>query len=151
MILNASNLRERETLENNPFARTQKGKLGQLLVDDGAISSDAISQALQVQTLIKRPLGEILVASSIVARSKIYSALGIQDGCDVVSRNSVPEWRDNRDPQFWLKLGMVPWDRPHGRWRKATSNAEKFERNRAGIEEKLRQIEMSWASPSQII
>ena len=75
MILNASNLRERETLENNPFARTQKGKLGQLLVDDGAISSDAISQALQVQTLIKRPLGEILVASSIVARSKIYSGL----------------------------------------------------------------------------
>ena len=37
MILNASNLRERETLENNPLARTQKGKLGQLLVDDGAI------------------------------------------------------------------------------------------------------------------
>ena len=56
MILNASNLRERETLENNPFARTQKGKLGQLLVDDGAISSDAISQALQVQTLIKLSL-----------------------------------------------------------------------------------------------
>ena len=105
MILNASNLRERETLENIPPSRTQKGKLGQLLVDDGAISSDAISQALQVQTLIKRPLGEILVASSIVARSKIYSALGIQDGRDVVSRNSVPEWRDTRDPQFWLKLG----------------------------------------------
>ncbi len=151
MILNASNLRERETLENNPFARIQKGKLGQLLVDDGAISSDAISQALQVQTLIKRPLGEILVASSIVARSKIYSALGIQDGRDVVSRNSVPEWRDTRDPQFWLKLGMIPWDRPHGRWRIATSNAEKFERNRAEIEEKLGQIEMIWASPSQII
>ena len=100
MILNASNLRERETLENNPFARTQKGKLGQLLVDDGAISSDAISQALQVQTLIKRPLGEILVASSIVARSKIYSALGIQDGRDVVSRTRFQSGGTPEIPNF---------------------------------------------------
>lgn len=59
-------------------------RLGELLLERGQITSEALNQAAAIQKKIGKPLGEILVGMGLISWEDIYMALSQQYGLELI-------------------------------------------------------------------
>ena len=59
-------------------------KLGELLIDQGLISEDALQQAVALQKKVGKPIGEVLVGMGVISWEDIYDSLSKQYGLNVL-------------------------------------------------------------------
>ncbi|TNF59703.1 MAG: glycosyltransferase [Rhodobacteraceae bacterium] len=88
--------------------------LGRILVETGAIGADALVHALDQQTRVDAPLGEILVAEGAVDAATILSAVAAQRGLQSVDLDAAPPDEDLADlapRRIWMRHQAVPWAR----------------------------------------
>ena len=59
-------------------------RLGELLIDQGLLSEDALQQAVTLQKKVGKPLGEVLVGMGVISWDDIYDSLSKQYGLKVL-------------------------------------------------------------------
>lgn len=67
----------------------EKKRLGDILINAGAISEVQLLEALKIQKVLGKKLGEILVEQNIVTEDAIISAIETQTGIEKVDLNSI--------------------------------------------------------------
>lgn len=88
--------------------------LGQILVDQGALSGDDMLRAVAMKTRSEARIGDVLRAQGLVDDAAICTALAAQFDCGVIDLKAAPP--DPRlieilGPAFCLRHGIVPWRR----------------------------------------
>ncbi|MEM7424410.1 MAG: glycosyltransferase family 2 protein, partial [Pseudomonadota bacterium] len=88
--------------------------LGELLVDAGAISEDALHRALRAQRKSNARIGEILVARGEATETDIAKALAVQWGIgfiDLRQDDGNPSLVEAADVPLYLRYCALPWQR----------------------------------------
>ncbi len=110
--------------------------LGQYLVERGAITSNQLVRALQLQLTLGAPIGEILVSEGWASPADIRDALAQQHQIREVDLTLEPPDEDlcHRMPHgFWLSHRVIPWRREDGTVLIATDRPDCFEGVRAAL------------------
>ncbi len=93
--------------------KTTKRRIGAILIEDGVISQEQLSAAIDMQITVKKPLGEVLVSQGVINMVQLTSILGRQLKIPYMpilrySCNSdVAKWVGRT---FCLKYCLVPFD-----------------------------------------
>ena len=91
--------------------------LGQILVDQGAISPATLAQALDRQSHLQLPLGEVLIDGGHVSEAVVMRALAQQQGLyqvDLAQEPGDPTLLSLADRTVWLRHRCLPWMRLGG-------------------------------------
>lgn len=118
----------------SPFKRRMP--LGQHLVEAGAVSSQDLLHALDLQRRVDAPLGEILVAEGLVDREDIMLALSHQHQAQIVDLTfdpPEPTLAARVPADLCLSYRAVPWMDVGGMLLIATSRPELFPALRASL------------------
>ena len=87
-------------------------RLGDVLIDSGAIDAAGLEQALEDQRLQDSQLGRILVANRMISKEDLAAALSRQSGIgriDLLQMRPDPELMAEVDPYRCIELEAVPW------------------------------------------
>ncbi|MDO5705967.1 MAG: glycosyl transferase, partial [Paracoccus sp. (in: a-proteobacteria)] len=112
------------------MAPRNRQPLGQLLLEDGAVSSGDLLKATVLRTREDAPLGEILLAHGWVTEPALTRALSRQWRTSVIDLEQTPadpRLIDAAGADFCLAQGIVPWRRVAGVTWVATSRPEDFD------------------------
>lgn len=71
------------------FAGRRKVRIGDILVNEGLISQEALDRALDLQKIQKKKLGEILVSEGFLTEEAMADALHHQLGIDRIELNGI--------------------------------------------------------------
>lgn len=71
------------------FAGRRKVRIGDILINEGLISQEALDRALELQKIQKKKLGEILVSEGFLTEEAMADALHHQLGIDRVELNGI--------------------------------------------------------------
>ena len=126
-----------------PKVRTKK--LGQILLEEGHIAPRSLNEALRNQKLLKKPLGEILVAHEHLESQRLMHALSRQSAIEHLKDSELPVWHDTTNPEYWIKAGLIPWDRSSGIWRVACHDRAVYIKNKRLIDAEIGPNKMVWA------
>ncbi|WP_176828074.1 glycosyltransferase family 2 protein [Ruegeria marina] len=88
--------------------------LGRHLVRNGVITQGQLVAALQMQSRLNAPIGEILVAEGWAEPTDVMRALALQNGvqwADLALEPPRAELRALMPHDFWLRHGVIPWMR----------------------------------------
>ena len=110
--------------------------IGRHLVDAGAIASDDLIHALDMQRHIDAPLGEILISEGLLDRDDLLQALARQHGADFADLEAEPPamgLKDHIPLVLALRHAAVPWKRVAGSLLVATSRPDRFDALRAAM------------------
>jgi len=102
----------RDTPREGPVALSQQRPLGRLLVDSGDLTSGQLMQALQLQSRMNAPLGEIMVAEGMVPEHRVLEVVAAQHGLHVIDLAKEPPDATLgmlMPPEFWLRNRVIPW------------------------------------------
>ncbi|HBZ43475.1 MAG TPA: glycosyl transferase [Maritimibacter sp.] len=97
--------------------RNRRKPLGQILLDHGAITEVALSEALLRQTKEDARLGDILLANGMVTETALYRALAERHKTVVADLDrDPPDVRlvDEVGTELCIRHGVVPWKRVGG-------------------------------------
>ncbi|WP_227267352.1 glycosyltransferase family 2 protein [Roseobacter weihaiensis] len=86
--------------------------IGRLLVDIGKIAPRDLQHALNLQTRIDAPLGDIMISEGLVEKQDVLSALATQaraEGADLALDPPLPEMAARLPAALCLRYGVVPW------------------------------------------
>jgi cellulose synthase/poly-beta-1,6-N-acetylglucosamine synthase-like glycosyltransferase len=111
--------------------------LGQLLVDNGDISTFDQMRILTVQNRVEARFGDILLAHGLIGKERLYATIARQFGTEVADLKSVPpEARmiEALGAEFCLEQAILPWCTRHDQVLIATARPEQFEDHRALLE-----------------
>ena len=103
--------------------------LGRYLVAAGVITSDQLVLALEIQSRLGAPIGEILIAEGWASAGDIMAALSQQHGlplADLSQRQADPRLAGLRPVGFWLEHRVIPWKRLGGAVVIATARPDMF-------------------------
>ncbi len=92
--------------------RPQRRWLGELLVEAGALQSDALARALEQQSQQDQRIGRILIANRLISDDDLGAALARQSGIgqiDLATSPADPNLVRGIDPYRCLELEAVPW------------------------------------------
>lgn len=76
---------------NKMQVREKRGKLGEILVQQGKLTPDQLVNFLRIQKEISKPLGQILTENGIISNEELVKILGEQLGI----------------PHVWLRKGLI--------------------------------------------
>ncbi len=96
------------------IAKMLKKRLGELLIDEGLVTSDQVVDALKEQKKTGRPIGEILVSYGVVSEWDITWTLANQFQLPFLNASKYfisPEVRDLIPPEMLHRLQCIPLDR----------------------------------------
>jgi hypothetical protein len=102
--------------------------LGEILVESGILKQAQLSQALEYQRSVRRPLGEILIALELVDEMTLYTTLAGQRGLPYLelAPSAVPvdlRWLERLSLQRARLFGLAPLgERPDGQVAVAVAN-----------------------------
>ncbi|WP_425050039.1 glycosyltransferase [Psychromarinibacter sp. S121] len=121
-------------------------RLGQILVDAGALSPAVRDAALARQARVDARLGDILMADGAIDRPLLHASLARQFGADLANLAAQPP-----DPVLvamlgadtCLSLGLLPWRRSGGAVDIASARPEAFERHRPRLERLFGPVRMA--------
>ena len=120
------------------LARPPRPRIGEILVARGELSADNLNRALRLQAReAHRPLGEILLEDGALSRAELALALAEQRGARPVDLLAEPpdiRLLDRLGAERCLTLGLVPWRDVGGAVAIATGRPEDFEDARAELE-----------------
>lgn len=129
---------ERGPLVHDGGANTaERMPIGRHLVDNGSITSSQLVAALQLQTTINAPLGEILVAEGIAKKQDVEKVLAQQFPLPKADFDKEPidtELCKSRPPRFWVRNRLLPWKNDGERVLIATERPDRFDDFRGSLE-----------------
>ncbi|WP_299364562.1 glycosyltransferase family 2 protein [uncultured Paracoccus sp.] len=134
-----------------PKAARDPRPLGQILLDDGAVTPGNLLKAVVMRHRQSVPLGEILVAHGWVTEAALTRALSRQWRTTMPDLLSVPpdaRLIDAAGAQFCINAGIVPWRRIGGITYVAASRPDEFEALRPRLAVALGEVRMMLCSPS---
>lgn len=134
------------------MAQRDQRILGQILLDQGAVSSRNLMHAVLLQRHEAARLGEILLANDWVSESDLSRALSRQwRTTEVDLETTPPDARliDEAGPDLCLAHGVVPWRRVGGVTYVATSRPDSFETTCKALPDSFGQIRMLLCTESQ--
>jgi glycosyltransferase XagB len=102
-------------------------RIGDVLVDAGAVDAETLAEALDQQRQQDQRLGRILIANRKISREDLAEALSRQSGLgriDLIATPPDPELMRGLDPYTCLDLEAVPWRQVGGTRVIAISNPE---------------------------
>jgi cellulose synthase/poly-beta-1,6-N-acetylglucosamine synthase-like glycosyltransferase len=125
-------------LSPSPGWSADRRPLGRHLVGSGVITRDQLAQALQLQSDLDAPLGEILIAEGWAQTGDIMAALSQQYGLplvDLALRPPDANLAALRPSHFWLRHRVIPWMRLDGTMMVATARPDLFWQVQAGLDQ----------------
>ncbi|MDB6182405.1 glycosyltransferase family 2 protein [Paracoccus fistulariae] len=134
------------------LATHNQRKLGQILLEDGAIDSGDLLKAVVMRQRQNVPLGQILLAQGWVTPQALLSALSRQWRTGVVDAEKTPadpRLIDEAGAEFCLNHGILPWRRIGGVTWVATSRPDAFEAIRRELPRQFGQVRMLLCSEDQ--
>lgn len=134
------------------MAQRDQRILGQILLDQGAVSPRNLMHAVLLQRHEAARLGEILLANDWVSESDLSRALSRQwRTTEVDLETTPPDARliDEAGPDLCLAHGVVPWRRVGGVTYVATSRPDSFETTCKALPDSFGQIRMLLCTESQ--
>ncbi|NNK15557.1 MAG: glycosyl transferase, partial [Sulfitobacter sp.] len=136
-------------------ARRDKPKmpLGRHLVEAGAIQSNDLVHALDMQRHVDAPLGEILIAEGLAGREDVMIALSEQYSAQLVDLERDPPQDDLADRlpvSLCLQYRAVPWLDMAGTLLVATSRPHEFDALRTALGARVQTILPVIAEEQQI-
>ena len=138
-----------QTRRNHSQAALYKRPLGEILVRTGRLTASSLDFALDLQSETGGRLGDILVAHHFTSAEEICDALSAQTKTPRAIRppsvKNIPG-----SAEFWINLGMFPWQYSTRHWKIAASDTIHFHRNQPEITRLLGKNTMVWASQDQI-
>lgn len=96
------------------IAKMLKKRLGELLIDEGLVTSDQVVDALKEQKKTGRPIGEILVSYGVVSEWDIAWTLSNQFQLPFLNASKYfisPDVRELFTPETLHRLQCIPLDR----------------------------------------
>jgi len=133
--------------------RPQRPRLGDLLVEAGALAPAALSEALDQQAGQDQRLGRILVANGVVTNEALGDALSRQSGLgqiDLAKSPPDPTLVAGVDPYRCLALEAVPWRQVGGTRVVAIGNPEQAEAAIAACGGGAAKVALALAAPEDI-
>lgn len=127
--------------------------LGQFLVEMGVISPGHLVAALYLQRRFDVRLGDVLVAEGWATPRDIRAALAQQLGipqADFLRHAPDAALAVRLPARFWLRQGVLPWQRVGQVTMIATSNPKAFERNRILLRHTFGAVAPVLADPHQL-
>ncbi len=127
--------------------------LGQLLLQDGAISVDELDWALRRQSRHLCTLGHVLTSNRMISEVELYRALARQKGAQLMTRAADPASPvlvDRLGVDTCARLGVLPIRDAGGATIVATSRPFAFEAVRPILERRLGPVAMSVMSESDL-
>lgn len=127
--------------------------LGQFLVEMGVITQGHLVAALHLQRRLGVRLGDILVAEGWARPGDIRAALAQQLGipqADFLRHAPDATLAARLPPRFWLRQGLLPWQRVGRVTMIATSDPKVFERNSVLLRHSFGAVAPVLADPQQI-
>ncbi|MEZ5722735.1 MAG: hypothetical protein R3D59_14795 [Paracoccaceae bacterium] len=106
---------DRPTGRTSPFA--PRRPLGEILVEQGALSPDDLARVLALQSREEARFGDILLARGLVTEPQLYRALSQQYGCAVADLAAEPpdaRLVDEIGAENCVRNGVLPWKRVAG-------------------------------------
>ena len=136
----------RDLSPRTPLPETERPRLGQILIDAGALSPAAREDALARQARVDARLGDILVADGTIDRPLLHAAIAGQFGAALANLTEEPP-----DPVLvamlgadtCLSLGLLPWRRTASDVEIASARPEEFERHRPRLEQLFGPVRMA--------
>ena len=128
--------------------------LGQLLLEDGAISDRNLLKALVMQRREQAPLGELLLAHGWVTEQALTRALTRQWRTTSIDLTAMPpdsRLIDRAGADWCLSHGVVPWRRAGGVTYVAAARPDRFEPLRGQLESQLGPVRMLLAPDTDCI
>ena len=110
-------------------SRPDRPKLGQILVDNGALSSVDQLRALALQGRVDARYGDILVAHGLIDKDRLYDTIARQYGTEHACFDTDPpdvDLIEELGVERCLSLGLLPWKRVRGITHIATARPERF-------------------------
>ena len=102
--------RDRTAPDRTPFRRP----LGEILVEQGALTEAQLAQVLALQEREEARFGDILLAREMVSETALYRALSTQYGCAVADLAAEPpdaRLVDAIGAENCVRNGVLPWKR----------------------------------------
>ncbi len=118
---------------DTPPRRSDRNRLGDILVARGALDPGDLVKALALQAREDVRLGDILLTHGMVAEADLLEALSEQWSArivDLIAEPPDPRLIDQVGPEVCLREQFVPWRRIGGATVVATSRPAEFERRR---------------------
>ncbi len=96
-----------------PQKKTERKKIGVILLEDGAITQAQLDQALEMQKTSTKPLGEVLIQEGMINEKQLISVLGRQlkiPYLPILKYTHNPEASKWVGKNFCQKYNLVPFD-----------------------------------------
>ena len=97
--------------------------LGQILLDRGEIGEDDLNKGLTFQSSVGGQLGAILIRIGAVSEDAVLDALSLQLGLDVISNENLPQdpmvyvatlQKSDIDTEWWIDQATLAWTAEDG-------------------------------------
>ena len=127
--------------------------LGQILVDDGVLTPEALMNALGLAETLSAPLRNVLVSEGWASADDILQADAKRFGAIPITLETTPpdvECNDLLDPAFCLKHQVWPWIRLGETVVIATSNPDRFAQVQKALPSELGETIMGVAKAQDI-
>lgn len=128
-------------------------KVGQILMDLGALSADDALRAAALRQREDLLIGEILLAHNMVSERALYQALALQFDCeeaDLLAQPPCPHLIDALGLDLCLQHGLLPWRRVGAALVVVTSEPQKFAELRNQLPAPFNEAHMAVAPPAAI-
>lgn len=125
--------------------------LGEILLDDGAVTPGNLLKAVVMQQRQSVPLGEILLAHGWVTEAALTRALSQQWRTTMPDLPAIPpdaRLIDAAGAQFCINAGIVPWRRIGGTTYVAASRPDEFDALRPRLPASFGHVRMLLCSPT---
>ena len=109
--------------------RSDRPRLGQMLVDGGDISSGDQLRVAAMQGRVEARFGDILVAHGLIGKDQLYETIDRQYGTQTADFDLAPpdiRLIDAIGVEACLARGLLPWGRLEGEVLVATARPEQF-------------------------
>jgi cellulose synthase/poly-beta-1,6-N-acetylglucosamine synthase-like glycosyltransferase len=143
----ASEPRWRAQISSAPLS--SRKPVGQILLENGALTASNLVRALAIQAHRSGLLGDILLAHNMVSDAALMTALSqqYQTTCiDVANTRPDPRLIDSVGPLNCLKTLCLPWARAGSITVVATARPDRFDANRPMLEAALGPVVMTLIS-----
>ncbi len=120
-----------------PLRLRRRRPLGQLLVDNGDISTFDQMRILTVQNRVEARFGDILLAHGLIGKERLYATIARQFGTEVADlKAQPPELRmiEALGAEYCLEKAILTWCKRHDQVLIATARPEQFEDHRLLLE-----------------